>query len=55
MTQPALGANHSNFAFLSDYDPLFLQLVQSTEQAFADRIEQAAQAALIWVNNLTHR
>ncbi|KUM53892.1 hypothetical protein [Rheinheimera sp. EpRS3] len=53
MTQPALGANHSNFAFLSDYDPLFLQLVQSTEQAFADRIEQAAQAALIWVNNLT--
>ena len=35
MTQPALSANHSNFAFLSEYDPLFLQLAQSAERAFS--------------------
>ena len=35
MTQPALSANQSNFAFLSDYDPLFLQLAQSAERAFS--------------------
>lgn len=35
MTQPATSANHSNFAFLSEYDPLFLQLAQSAERAFS--------------------
>lgn len=35
MTQPALSANQSNFAFLSEYDPLFLQLAQSAERAFS--------------------
>ncbi|MBE0482039.1 MAG: type I restriction-modification system endonuclease [Bacterioplanes sp.] len=35
MTQPANSANHSNFAFLSEYDPLFLQLAQSAERAFS--------------------
>ncbi|WP_445768898.1 type I restriction-modification system endonuclease [Rheinheimera sp.] len=35
MTQLALSANQSNFAFLSEYDPLFLQLAQSAERAFS--------------------
>lgn len=35
MTQPALSINQSNFAFLSEYDPLFLQLAQSAERAFS--------------------
>ena len=35
MTQPVLTANQSNFAFLSEYDPLFLQLAQSAERAFS--------------------
>ena len=33
MTQPALSVNHSNFAFLSEYNSLFLQLAQSAERA----------------------
>jgi hypothetical protein len=53
MTQPALGVHHSNFAFLSAYDPLFWQLPQSAERAFTGCIEQAAQASLSRVNNLT--
>ncbi|MDP2713277.1 hypothetical protein [Rheinheimera sp.] len=53
MTQPALSANHSNFAFLSEYDPLFLQLAQSAECAFAYLIGQAAQATLNRMNNRT--
>lgn len=35
MTQPVSSANQSNFAFLSEYDPLFLQLAQSAERAFS--------------------
>jgi type I restriction enzyme R subunit len=35
MTQPVLTANQSNFVFLSEYDPLFLQLAQSAERAFS--------------------
>lgn len=35
MTQPANHATHTNFAFLSEYDPLFLQLAQSAERAFS--------------------
>lgn len=35
MTQPALNAIHSNFAFLTEYDPLFFQLAQSAERAFS--------------------
>ncbi len=35
MTQPAFSAMHSNFAFLSEYDPLFFQLAQSAERAFS--------------------
>jgi type I restriction enzyme R subunit len=35
MTQPVLTANQSNFVFLREYDPLFLQLAQSAERAFS--------------------
>lgn len=35
MTQPADSAPLSNFAFLAEYDPLFLQLAQSAERAFS--------------------
>jgi len=35
MTQPAFSAMHSNFAFLTEYDPLFFQLAQSAERAFS--------------------
>ena len=35
MTQPVLTANQSNFVFLNEYDPLFLQLAQSAERAFS--------------------
>ncbi|MCF4009999.1 type I restriction-modification system endonuclease [Rheinheimera sp. UJ63] len=34
MTQPADRIPQSNFAFLVEYDPLFLQLAQSAERAF---------------------
>jgi len=35
MTQPALSVNQSNFDFLSEYDPLFLQLAHSAERVFS--------------------
>ncbi|MBV2128641.1 type I restriction-modification system endonuclease [Arsukibacterium indicum] len=35
MTQQVLSANQSNFTFLSEYEPLFLQLAQSAERAFS--------------------
>jgi type I restriction enzyme R subunit len=35
MTQSANAITQSNFAFLSEYDPLFLQLAQSAERAFS--------------------